>query len=255
MSFHHLDQYATTASPITRLPAVVRVLGTVVLALGASLLPLGAWAQLGALAGIVVLLFVMARIPVRAILLRMAGPLAFVSLASFALLFLVPGETVLNFGGLGISGEGLVRFGSTLGRAGVALSAAVVLVSTTRFPELLEALRTLRMPRAVTTSLGLAYRLLYVTMDELERMRRAAKSRNLGAGATRRRHVLASVATAALRRSLDRGERTHRAMLARGFTGDIVSLHDSEIDTRAASILGLLVIAVACITSSAYLGQ
>lgn len=254
MSFHHLDQFAATPSPITRLPPVVRVLGTAVVALGASALPLGAWPQLAAMGGIAILLFLVARIPVKTILVRIAGPLAFVLLASFALLFLVPGEPLLSIGGFRISEQGLIRFGSTLGRAVVALSAAVILVSTTRFPELLQALRTLRMPRAVTTSLGLAYRLLYITMDEVERMRRAARSRNLGAGAASKRRLLAGVATAALRRSLARGERTHRAMLARGFTGDIVLLHESGISARSVTSLGVLAVVVFGITLTAYLG-
>ena len=67
------------------------------------------------------------------------------------------------------------RFGFVLGRASVALTAAVVLVSTTSFPELLQALRQLRLPAVVTTALGLGYRLLYLLVDEIERLQRAAQ--------------------------------------------------------------------------------
>jgi cobalt ECF transporter T component CbiQ len=196
-----------------------------------------------------------AKIPLRSLAVRLAGPLTFVFLASVALLFLVPGDTVATVGPLGITDGGLVRFGSALGRALVALTGAVVLVSTTRFPELVHALRLLRLPRAVTTALGLAYRLLYVTLDESERIRRAARSRNAGQGAATRRQLLASIVAAVIQRSLVRSERTHQAMLARGFRGDLVSLHPSSVDARSLALLCVLVLIVFCVTASAYLSS
>ncbi len=253
MSFHHLDQFAATTSPVTRLPPVIRVLGTIVIALGVSSLPLGAWPQLAAMVGLAAILCAAARVPPLTLLRRMAGPLLFVLLASVALLFLVPGETVLSFAGLGVSGEGVVRFGSALGRAAVALAAAVILVSTTRFPELVQALRKLRLPRAVTAALALAYRLLYIMVDEVERMRRAARSRNAGGGAAKRRSLLAGVAVAALRRVLVRSEHTHRAMLSRGFQGDVVPLHESNVNRRSIAVLCTLTLIVAAIVASAHL--
>jgi cobalt/nickel transport system permease protein len=253
MSFHHLDQYSHVASPITKAPPVVRLLGTVVLALGAATLPLGAWLQIAALAILVVVFTTMARVPARVLAARMSGPLAFVLLASLALLFLVPGRTVLRLGWIDVTDQGLLRFGSALGRAAVALGAAVVLVSTTGFPDLVLALRQLRLPKAVTASLGLSYRLLYILVDEVERMKRAALSRNAGGGARKWRKLLMGVTAAAVGRSFARGERTYRAMLARGFRGEIPSMHGYQMNVRTVLLFGLLVVAVCSITLSAYL--
>jgi len=253
MSFHHLDHYSHVESPITKTPPVIRLLGTVVLAVGAAALPLGAWIQIAALAILVAAFAVVAHIPARVLAVRMSGPLAFATVASVALLFLVPGETVLELGWLGVTDQGFLRFGSALGRAAVAIGAAVVLVSTTRFPDLVTALRQLRLPRAVTASLGLAYRLVYILVDEIERMKRAAVSRNAGGGAKKWRQLLIGVTAAALGRSLARGERTYRAMLARGFQGQMPSLHDHRIATGTALSFGVLVVTVASITLSAYL--
>ena len=253
MSFRHLDRFAGTPSPITRLPPVIRLLGTVAVALGVSMLPIGAWPHLLAMAILAAVLCAAARIPSRILLLRMSAPFAFVFLASVAVLFLAPGETAVALGPVRISDAGLVRFGSVLGRAAVALTVAVVLVSTTRFHELVHALHALRLPRAITVSLGLAYRLLYVTVDEVERIQRAARSRNAGGGAAKRRQLLIGVVSAAMRRSLVRSERTHRAMVARGFRGDFVSLFGPALDRRSVLLLVLLALIVACITVSAHM--
>lgn len=253
MSFRHLDQFAHTPSPLTRRSPTVRLLGTVIIALGAAVLPLGAWAQMAALAGLVVALAAVARIPARAFLARLAPPLAFVVLVSGGVLFLAPGAALARVGPLAVTDAGLLRFGSVLGRAAPALGAAVILVSTTPFAELLEALRALRLPRVVTTSLGLAYRFLYIVNDETERMRRAARSRNAAAGATPRRRLLVGIASAVLQRSFARSERLHKAMLARGFTGRMHPLHAPAAGGHPALELGALSLIVAAVAGSAIL--
>jgi cobalt/nickel transport system permease protein len=252
MSFHHLDQYAHVESPMTSTPPVVRLLATVTLALGVSTLPLGAWIQTGVFAAVVVLVAAAARVPAGVMLIRVAGPLGFVVLASVALLFLVPGETVFRLGPLRVSDAGLLRFGSAMSRSAVALGAAVLLVSTTSFPDLVHALRQLRLPRAVTTSLGLAYRLLYILSDEIERIERAARSRSARPVSGRRRKLLVGITAAALTRSLARGERTYRAMLARGYRGEMRSLHSKPVDVRSALLLMALIVIAAATTLSAY---
>ncbi|MBE0594935.1 MAG: cobalt ECF transporter T component CbiQ [Gemmatimonadales bacterium] len=253
MSFQHLDQYATVASPLTRTVPTARVLAMVVVAVGTATLPLGAWLHLAGLAALVVGLAVAARLPARTVVTRLAGPFAFVLLASAALLFLVPGEPLWHLGPVGISQAGLERFGFVLGRASVALTAAVILVSTTRFPELLHALRQLRLPAVVITALGLGYRLLYLLVDEIERLQRAARSRNAGGGTASRRRLLVGIGAAAMARAFSRGERTHRAMLARGFVGDLPSLTPRHWDLRSGLLLAALSGTVVAVAVAAHL--
>lgn len=257
MSFHHLDQYAHVPSAVTRRPPVVRLLGTVFIAVGAALLPLGSWPQLAALAALVLALVGAARIRPRDFALRLAPPLGFLLLVSVALLFLAPGEAVAALGPLRITDAGLLRFGSAAGRGAVALGAAVVLVSTTRFSDLLEALRSLRLPETVTTSLGLAYRFLYILTDEVDRLRRAARSRNAAGGSASRRRLLMGITAAALQRSFDRSDRVYQAMLARGFTGRMPTLGGRDaaaiVSSHPARDLGALGAAVAVVVASAWL--
>lgn len=255
MSFHHLDRFAQVPSPVTRLPATGRVAGTLLLALAAATLPAGAWHQLGALAGLSLALLAVARIPPSAAVGRLAWPLALALVASAALLVMVPGEPVARLGPFTVTDAGADRFAVVISRAAVALAPAIVLVSTTSFGELLHALRALQLPRAIATALGLGYRLLYLTVDELERMQRAARSRNAGHGAARRRHLLVAIAAATLGRSFARGERTYRAMLARGFSGDLKPLEGPRWTVGAAVQLGLLAGLTVAIVTSAWMAR
>lgn len=253
MSFHHLDQYAHVNSPITRRAPAVRLLVAVVLAVGSALLPLGAWPQMAALGLAVAALAALARIRPAVLLRRLALPLGFVALVSVGLLVLAPGAPIVTVGPLAITDGGAVRFGSAVGRAIVALGAAIVLVSTTRFTELLGALRTLRLPAAVTTALGLAYRYLYILNDEVERLRRAARSRNAAGGTAPRRRLLIGIAATALRRSFDRSERVHHAMLGRGYTGTMPALRAPPAAGSPALEVGAALVIVALVVASARL--
>lgn len=240
MGFHHLDRYADAGGPLARLAPAARVLGVVVIALGAALLPPGAWPQMTALLLLVLLLAVLARVPLAVFAARAAAPLALLALASAAVLVLAPGEPLARLGPLALTDAGLQRFTAALGRGAAAVGAGVLLVSTTRFPELVEALRELRLPAAVTAALGLAYRYLYLLTDELERLRRAAASRNARRGSAPRRRLLVALAASAFTRSYARSERVHRAMLARGYTGALASLRPHPLERGSAlAVAGL----------------
>ncbi|HSJ14312.1 MAG TPA: cobalt ECF transporter T component CbiQ [Longimicrobiales bacterium] len=254
MGFHHLDQYAHSAGPLTRTPPAARVLATVLLAVGAALLPLGAWLQMVVLGGLVLALARIGHVPLATLLARSAPPLLLLALASAAVLVLAPGQVIARVGPLAVTDAGLERVGSALGRGTPAILAGVLLISTTRFPDLVEGLRELRLPLVVTAALGLAYRFLYLLADELTQLQRAAASRNARAGAVPRRRLLAGITASALVRSLARSERVHRAMLARGFTGELLSLHRQPLDREAWRNLGILGVLVALVVLSARVG-
>lgn len=251
MGFHHLDQFAHAHGPLAHIAPAGRVLGTFSIALGAALLPLGAWAQMGALVALVLMLAALARVPLATLLARAAPPLAFLLLASFAVLVLAPGETVARVGAIRITDNGALRVGSALLRGAAAILAGVLLISTTRFTELVEALRELRLPLVVTAALGLAYRFLYLLTDEVAQLQRAAASRNARAGAVARRELMLGITASAVSRSFARSERVHRAMLARGYDGSLPSLHPHPLDGHSWRALALLACLLAAIVLSA----
>jgi cobalt/nickel transport system permease protein len=242
LGFHHLDHYAGTASPVTRTSPAARVVGAVGLALCASLVPPGAWTAMAAILALSLGVALAARIPPGVLLARASVPLGFLVLASVGILFMAPGSRVAGLGPLSVTDRGVVLFASALGRGASAVIAGVVLVSTTPFPELVTALRELRLPPAVTSSLALAYRFLMVLSEDVQRIRRAAQVRNGGRGRVARRHLAVGMAAAAFARSYDRSERVFRAMRVRGYRDSMPTLSYRHLDRASALRVGWLLV-------------
>jgi cobalt/nickel transport system permease protein len=124
----------------------------------------------------------------------------------------------------GFAGGWEIAFGIVI-RATVAFLAALWLVSTTPFDRLLAALSSLGMPRLFTALLAFVFRYLSVLFDELARMRTAQRARTFGtrpAGAGWKNAV--QLVGMLMIRALNRAERIHGAMCARGWNGKMRTL-------------------------------
>jgi cobalt/nickel transport system permease protein len=96
---------------------------------------------------------------------------------------------------------------------------------TTRFALLLEAMRRLGMPQMVVLQLGFLYRYVFVLIDEAMRVRRARDFRGASlAPVGRRLAAVGGVIGTLFVRTLDRSQRVHLAMAARGYRGEPHSL-------------------------------
>lgn len=99
------------------------------------------------------------------------------------------------------------------------------MMCTTPFALLLEAMRRLGMPRMIVMQLGFLYRYLFVLIDEAMRVRRARDFRGAAlAPVGRRLAATGGVIGALFSRTLDRSQRVHLAMAARGYRGEPLSL-------------------------------
>jgi len=128
------------------------------------------------------------------------------------------------------------------GKFALGLLALTALTCTTRFPLLLEAMRKLRLPKLLVVQLGFLYRYIFVLIDEAMRVRRARDFRGAArARAGRRLAAVGSIIGALFVRTIDRSERIHVAMCARGYRGEPHSL--SRLRFRLTDGLFLLVIA------------
>lgn len=119
-------------------------------------------------------------------------------------------------------GAGLDQTLGILAKAGLGCCALVLLAATTPVDELLAALAALRCPRLVVLMLGLTARYLEVLGDEAVRLRRAALARGFAPRHLWQARIVGSLIGALFLRSVTRGERVHAAMLARGFTGELI---------------------------------
>lgn len=123
-------------------------------------------------------------------------------------------EIFLVAGGIEISG-GWISFLSILLRFVLCVSAAIILIATTGFYKICDALRTLKVPAVLTNQLMLLYRYLYLLTEEIVRLVRARKLRTFGKKGEGVRSTSALIASF-LSRTIIRANRIHEAMRARG---------------------------------------
>ncbi|UCF20747.1 MAG: cobalt ECF transporter T component CbiQ [Gemmatimonadota bacterium] len=243
MGFAHLDRFAGRPSWLAqRTTPRQRLWIALAAAFAAGLMPPGAWRALGVLAILVALGVRAARLPLRALLRRLAQALPFFLLPALALPVSVPGPTALEVGPLALTEPGLLRAGEIVVRATLAVSAVTILVSITRASDLLAALESLPLPRLLTASLALGYRYVYLLNDELERSGRALRSR-LGQASRLRFWRARALSLAHLFiRAHERAVRIHSAMLSRGYRDRLPSLQPEVRGSAvwSVAIVGLL---------------
>ncbi|MFV0460498.1 MAG: cobalt ECF transporter T component CbiQ [Actinomycetales bacterium] len=228
--------YLAGARPslVHRLPAQVKVVAAFVLVGSGVAIPASALSGAGAgvrwlaLAGILVLALTVvgfARLRPRQVLSRMVVEVPFVI---FALAMpLVAAGPRIEVGGVWLSQAGLIGAGALLLKVTTGVLVGIVLAATTTPHELLDGLRRLRLPAVIIGITSFMIRYASVVIDDVRRMRTAREARGYTGG--RRGHLryeAAGVGTLFIR-SFERGERVHRAMLARGYQGELPSLNDS----------------------------
>jgi cobalt/nickel transport system permease protein len=237
------DQYREKSSRLHGLDPRAKVVLAVLFILTCSLIPVGAWAGFAALLAFVILASAASKLGWTFALRRSYVALPFV-LVAVPLLFTVPGEVIFEMPWVGwtVSVQGLERFLSLLLRSWIAIQAAILLTAVTSFPNLLWALGALRLPRALVATIGFMVRYSFVLADEAARMMRARASRAARPGGTGRPPILWQARVAGnmvgslFLRALERSERVHAAMMARGYDGQMPSLevhHMQSVDWMA----------------------
>ena len=197
-----LDAYHSGRSPLHRLPAPVKLAAAVILAAAVALAPRSAWGFDAVAALLLTVAAALSRIPARLLLARLLAvePLA----AGVALL------SLLQPGGAAVAAALLVK--STL-----CLLCFVLVGMTTPFTDLLQGLSALRLPALLVTSLALAYRYLFLLVEEAGRMGRARAARTYRRSRRLEWGLSATVLAQLFLRSAGRAERVYAAMCARGF--------------------------------------
>ncbi|MFH1140242.1 MAG: cobalt ECF transporter T component CbiQ [Chloroflexota bacterium] len=255
-----LDRYIAGVSPLHRLEAKVKVLLTVAFILAVTSLPVGAWPFLAAFAALALAGLFLSRLPPHRVLARSMLALPFV-LVAVPTLFTRPGPALFTIPLLSwqvtATREGLSFVLTVLAKSWVSVLAATLLVSTTRFTDLLEALRGLRIPKVMVAILSFMYRYLFVLIDEAMRMARAREARSArlgprpGGSAIWRGRVLGGMVGSLFIRTYERSERIYMAMLARGYDGQIRLLETPRVSLRSWAVVGIVVHILAALAASA----
>ncbi len=204
-------------TPVRRLPAQVKIVGAVALALAVVAVPAAVWPVHGLAAALLVGVGAVARVPVRWALRRSLVEAPFVA---FALLmpFVATGPRV-GVGPLELSIAGLQGGGLVLARGTLGLGAAILLVATTPAHEIIEGFGRLRLPRTLVAVLTHMIRFLGIVTGDLHRQEVARLARGDRRGVAGRMAATAASAGHLFVRCYERGERQHLAMIARGASG------------------------------------
>ncbi|MCY4638962.1 MAG: cobalt ECF transporter T component CbiQ [Chloroflexi bacterium] len=245
-----LERFYAADSAVHRSDARAKLLCALAYVVVITITPEGDFATLGLLLLPVAAVIAAAKLPPLLLLGRALIALPFL-LVALPLLFTRPGEPLATLPLLGwvVSDAGAIAVATILGKSGLAVVVAAVLIATTEAPALLGALRWLRLPRLLVASMEFAYRYLFLVADEASRMLLArasrsasARGRRPGGGLRWRARVAGHLIGTLFVRSIERSERVHAAMLARGYDGEPRRLSSPGFDPRSAAIAAAIVL-------------
>lgn len=257
MHINTFDRYETKESLIHRLDPRVKVVVTILFIISNVLLPDGAWLAFLLAWGMILLANALAGLRLDYAFKRSFIALPF-ALAAITVIFTIPGRSVFAFS-LGpwefiATDAGLIRFASIVIRSWLSVQMTILLVAATQFPDLMHALRHLRVPHVLVAVVSFTYRYLFVITDEAVRLMRAREARSArpatgqgGGSVLWRAKVTGNMVGQLFLRSYERSERIYSAMVARGYRGHYLTLNphvmrsnDWLIGTLAVLMLGVI---------------
>ena len=150
---------------------------------------------------------------------------------------------------IGMTRQGISTALLLIGRVATSMSLVVLLPLTTSWADLLKAVRSLGVPQIYVQTLGMALRYLFLLSQVIREVHIAKKSRTIRPGKTRtEQRWIAGQVGALFQRSMQLSVEVHRAMMARGYQGEVRILSVFHIRKRdycwmafCAGLSGLLI--------------
>lgn len=240
--------YVHEHSPIHRSAPEVKLIAVLAFVAAAAVTPVHATPAFAFYACVVVGAVLVARMPWRFFMTRLAAVVPFLL---FALLipFAATGERI-DVGWFTVSREGLLAARGIFAKALIGAGASIVLVGTTEVPAILTAMRSLKVPTALVSIAGFMIRYLELIAEEWARMRQAMAARGYAPRWLWQARPAAAATGAMFVRAYERGERVHAAMIARGYQGDMPPSGRLPA-TPSAWALGLIIPTVAWVVAIA----
>jgi cobalt/nickel transport system permease protein len=247
VSFFALNErYQHGDGLLYRVDARVKILIAVAYAFAITVVDEGQWPAFLAFGIFACVAVALSRLPLRLVLRRSLIVLPFAA-AAFPLIFTRPGETVFTMPLFGwtASREGIIAVASIMLKSWLAVLVAIVLTSCTRPLDLIRGLERLRLPKILASTIFFMYRYLHVIGDETHRMLRARDARSAagpdgrtgGGSIGWRAKVVGHMVGSLFIRSLERSERVHAAMQARGYDGTVRFADERALARRDWSVL------------------
>lgn len=173
-----------------------------------------------------------------------------VLLSPFALMIglfnpLLDRAPIVDAFGIEISG-GWVSFASIMLKFALTASAALLLIATTSFPAIGEAMYRLRVPRLFVAQLMFVYRYIFVLIEEAMRMVRGRRLRSFSSERLTMRQFT-GLAGVLFIRTYERAERVYEAMLARNYSGTMSTLEGASMRAADWAFLAIVIAALVMI--------
>lgn len=227
-----LDRYIMGQSAVHRADPRVKTGLTLVFIVALSSLPVAEWRFIAGFFVIVWTAVAVSQIHPLRIFRRtfVALPFIFVAVPS---VFTRTGEPLAAWDAglltLTPTREGLEFLVTITLKSWIAVTAAVLLSASTRYMDIVAALRWFRIPELLLAVMAMMYRYLFLLLGEAQRMIVARRARSAvieghRAGGTLqwRAKVTGHMAGSLFVRTFDRSERVYMAMLARGYSGAVL---------------------------------
>ena len=190
------------------------------------------------------ILIFLSKIPIKFILKRSLVIVPFVLMVAVFIPFFKKGEIAggYSFGTLRLSVtyDGLMIFWNVLIKSYLTVLAMIVLMASTSFCDFLKALEKLKLSRIFTMILSFMYRYIFVIEDELMKMKQAKASRSVGGSKMLHAKALTNMLGVLFIRSYERAENVYLAMCSRGFSGQIRTIHNFQLQKSDFSFLVLI---------------
>lgn len=230
MHHNYIDQFAHGQSPVHRLDARAKLLAVLAYALVLISFDRYEIVRLLPLLFLPVAMLLAGRVPVRFALKRLMILSPFITMVCLAspLFDRLPRPLALGPWHAEVAGGWLTAADIFL-KFALGVLALTAMMCTTAFSLLLEAMRKLGLPKLLVMQLGFLYRYIFVLIDEAMRIGRARDFRGAGrAPPSRRLAAVGGIVGSLFVRTLERSERVHVAMGARGYRGEPHSLEQSR---------------------------
>ncbi|HID61367.1 MAG TPA: cobalt ECF transporter T component CbiQ [Anaerolineae bacterium] len=263
MKHAFLDQYSYRDSLVHRLDPRVKLVATLVFILAVTATPPLAWPAFSVLLILVFGLIRAARLSLIVGLRRSMIAIPFGLVVALSIPFTTAGEPLFRVHffswTLTITDQGLLMFWGAVLRAWLSVLAAGLLTATTRFVELLRAMKSLGLPRVMVSVISFMYRYIFVLVDEAMRLSMARDSRSAdpdgrgGGTILWRAKVFGGMIGTLFLRSYERSERIYAAMLSRGFTGEIYTLKDTSLQQKDAIALAAFLTLLVAVEAMAHI--
>ncbi|RKY32071.1 MAG: cobalt ECF transporter T component CbiQ [Candidatus Omnitrophota bacterium] len=244
---HHayLDEYTDLNSLIHRLDPRIKTIILFTFIIFIIMTKPGIFLSFACYALILMVLILFSRIPFGFILKKSLVVIPFVLLISISIPFIKNGRIIADYTlgnfKLRVTYEGLMSFFTILAKSYLSLLCMIILITTTKFSELLKAFQALKLPRIITLILSFMYRYIFVLQDELMKMQQAKESRSIGSSRWFHIKTLSNMIAVLFIRAYERAESVYLAMCSRGFRGEMRTINRFEIKTKDLFFLFIII--------------